>query len=1182
MNHSEIESFDAAFTALNRGVSLLEASAGTGKTYTLARIFLRLIAEEGVEIGRILAVTFTVAATDELKTRIRSMLQEASKAIRSDHSSNDRTFEKLRQREDREMILLRIRIALNNLDEAAIYTIHGFCHRVLTDYALEADTVFDAELLQESQDLAREAMEEFWRKVVASENPITVAVAFLAKSRISVENHAYFFDHLPNQADLVKFGFEDGNRTVEQELLQVYNELRQYWDDHGDDYLEYVGTCLNQRLKVAKNRELHGEILDSFFGESGVSPAGLEILQEIAGVNPKPKKAYEDWVTPEFFELAQRFVAKIVPYVRGLSVQAIDYARTKVEHWKGERAILTYNDLLSVTGSAVSNIELFRMKISEQYSAALIDEFQDTDPIQYQIFKTLFGNGLNHWLFFIGDPKQSIYRFRGADLNAYFKFLEESQPRKYSLDTNYRSVSKLIDAVNGLFLNVENPFLYQQLEFRPVDSQGASHDKKHTFYWRDSSDSVEEPAPLVLRSLPEDFNQTEAQRAITTDLCNEVIEILNDGMIGGRPVQPKDIAILTRTNWRAKEIWNALGQSQIPAVVYSDISLFAGDEAQELLWVLEGIVKCRDERSIKRSIGTPLLAGTVELFEEFQQNPAKWELWVDRFRNYLHIWQEQGVFITLNTMFRECKVLENNLQRPDGERRVTNLLHLADVLQDTNSKNPMTPSALCNWLRGQIAHPNAAVEEYQLRLESESDAIKVITAHKSKGLEFPIVFLPDLYKVPKGKDAHYGPDVDFNLKYQGGSGQQVIGICKEDEEGKKKALLEEEREDARVFYVAITRAVSRCYIYHLTPESNSGLDRISAQSRIIESLQSNGGLPQGPDDDAGDQTIGDSGDTLPNLSFSCIDGIGGVNVYTPDSGSSENSPDLSAANWTSNRVTLKSGLIASFSVLVKSVSFEGRDLDSVSEPTSEEESTDLEPHSIFKFRAGAQAGNFLHELFENVDFDDDSGWAEMVQQLLEKHNFEEVWQTTMEKMLGNVTEANLQPGLSLKNLSQKDRLNEMSFHYSISSADLLQLTQTLPDGDVLKSYLEQVRSKEGYQFRIGQESYMKGAIDLLFRHGDKYYILDWKSNTLGGDLSKFSKEGLFQEMCKHGYILQYYIYTLAVHRYLKTRVKDYEYNEHFGGAFYLFVRGMEQTGDRGVYFDLPSLEAIEQLDAVIG
>jgi exodeoxyribonuclease V beta subunit len=1170
------QTFDSATTALEKRVTLLEASAGTGKTYALARIFLRLVAERDVEVGKILTVTFTTAATEELRDRVRSLLVEAYETLIEPPKQNEEpVFHRLRNLDDVpvEECIRRIRLAITCFDEAIISTIHGFCHRVLSENSFETQSLFESELNKASRDMVKEGVEEYWREVFATANPIVSAAA--STKNIKPEQMVDFFDSLPRTQDyILGFSRDSEFQMAKDQLLEGFEQLKMAWLSGQQEYADYVSNCLSRPDARAKTQlARHTRILNQCLVKGEVSPAGIEILNEMRRTKLRAKTEYSDKCIPAFAQEAESFCLVLESFCMAVRVDCVRFLEKKMSQWKAKRGVVFFDDLLSLTANAVKSESedgtSLRATLRDSFDAALIDEFQDTDPVQFEIFSRLFGHEGKHWLYLIGDPKQSIYRFRGADLEAYFDFAKKTNAQKYSLDTNFRTVTPLVESVNAFFEKSDKPFLHEELSFTPVnpDKKGSADSSKMFM-------GGNKPA-FVIRELEWEKDKEPsievAKTAIRADMANEIEYLLSEGTIGDRKVRPKDIAVLVRSNPDARKVWQYFRKRGLPAVVFTDVSLFDSQEAKEILWVLEGIVNARNERAIKRALATGLLGMTSSDFQLWQDNPEKWDEWVGTFRECHENWRKKGVYVALHQLFRSTNSIPKNLRRPDGERRVTNFLHLAEVLHRATSSNPLSPPSLLVWFRTRIEQKDTSDDEYQLRLESQSESIRILTVHKSKGLEYPIVFLPGLSFTFGG----YRDD----FKYHREDGKLVVDLkSSASEDAKRKGSEEEEQEDARVLYVALTRSASRCYIYH-APVKISAKARVPAQVRMMRSWATER-------HDSG--TVGNS---LENQSSAWVNALGGRAEYILFAANQQKKSnfenvetnatsltELQAETWDQNRKIPDAKIVESFSGISKQVGFDGRDLDSSEEEQGQQENFVGEEKSpIFKFPAGANAGNFMHDVFEHLNFSDPSSWEEFISNKLKDHQFDSrQWTPAIHDMVKQVMETELEQGLCLNLLKKSDRLEEMEFHFPVSSGFLPDLAKHVPEHSKFKKYLDRISADE---FRgIEGDGYLKGLIDLTFRKDGRHYILDWKSNKLNGTSEGFGPKEIESEMLTHHYVLQYHIYTVALHRFLRSRMKGYSYEKNFGGIYYLFVRGMKKGSNRGIFYDLPDLETVQALE----
>lgn len=1163
-------SFDCAKEPLDEGVCLLEASAGTGKTFALARIFLRLVAEHGLEVSKILVVTFTTAATEELRGRIRELLVEALELLQGEGCEiEDETIRQLANSgSNKDKYIRRIRLAITCFDEAVIHTIHGFCNRVLAENSLETHALFEAELDQSADDLITEAMHEYWRCSMADVHPVVAASASV--SRLGPDELVKFYKSLPvTRSFQMGFGQGEDPALFREQLILGFELLKDSWIQGRDEYFQFIEKCVNKRNRAYTQSDRHARLLDDLLVKQSISPSGIEVLREIRSSKLSVRKEFINDPRPQFSRQAEEFCLALDRFFTIVRIDGANYLRKRIEEWKNARGLLSFDDLLRLTADAVTRKteagESLRQSLRTSFEAALIDEFQDTDPVQFKIFQELFGSSEKHRMYLIGDPKQSIYRFRGADIEAYFEFARATGAKTYSLDKNFRTTSSLVRGVNQfLSAPAESPFLHPQLPFHPVNPNlGGSADQNKLFQFGENS-----TPSFVIRELqiPGDRrpNKSITQGAIRIDMANEIFDLLNDGRVGGKEVNPGDIAVLVRSNSEAREVWEYFCSRGLPAVVFSDMSLFETEESRELCWVLQGLSDAQNDRSIRRALATGLLGMSSDDFQGWKDDPAEWERWVGQFRGIRKTWREQGIYVALRKLFRETGAIERNLKRPDGERRVTNFLHLSEVLHQATANNPMSPSSLVVWLRAKMDQKNRSNEEYQLRLESESAAIRILTVHKSKGLEYPITFLPFLGFSTEPKKGAF--------TYHDNDGQLTVGMRElANDEDLNRGYLAESREDARVLYVGLTRASSRCYLYHL-PEVGTEQVPPSAQGRILQEItksSSAGGIAGWIEHSGLNEEITHDYLSLNPTERGVRNGQTAEFRIAPDSLLSEVFPR--------GRTLPTGNRIESFSSLTKQVDFNGFDLDGVSVEEGEKMDGSISDDLIYKFPAGANAGNFMHDLFEHLSFDDSSGWEEMVGSKLEDHQFDSlIWKAPILKMVSHVMTVDLFPGFSLSSLSTSDRMEEMEFLFPSASTELSKLGSILPDDSQLKKYLSRVDGSEWAE--LEKDGYLTGLVDLVFRDRGRYYILDWKSNLLSGRVDGFEQAAVEQEMHDHHYILQYHLYVLAIYKFLKSRIPGFSYERDFGGVYYLFTRGIRPSSNRGIFFDLPSLSVVSALE----
>ncbi|NVM27028.1 MAG: UvrD-helicase domain-containing protein, partial [Desulfobacterales bacterium] len=499
----------------------------------------------------------------------------------------------------------------------------------------------------------------------------------------------------------------------------------------------------------------------------------------------------------------------------GLKVELFHYVHDELVRRKGQKNIQFFDDLLlrlhrsleEKSGEALAGA--MRMK----FRAALIDEFQDTDPIQYAIFKRVFGTGKGI-LFLIGDPKQAIYGFRGADVFAYMDAARDVESR-YTLGENWRSEPDLIAAINAIFARADRPFVYDEIPFQPA---APATNKDPDFLrmdgqrepplelWFVDASKVGEPGKTITK--------TRARELIPRAVADEISRLISLGrdsrtLIGKTPLSEGDIAVLVRTNSEARLMQETLSSLGIPSVLYTTESLFDSHEALEMDRVLAGISEPNNERLLKAAMATDMMGTRGEELDGLTEDETGWEKWLLNLKRYHDLWEEHGFIRMFRYLLFEQKVLTRLMSFPDGQRRTTNVLHLSEVLHVASTERRLCMAGLLKWLSEQRDSTAPRLEEHQLRLESDENAVKLVTIHKSKGLEYPVVFCPFAWggsRIERKKDPFTFHDELDNMRLTLDLGSEGM------DENRVFAEKEQLAENLRLLYVALTRARSRCYL----------------------------------------------------------------------------------------------------------------------------------------------------------------------------------------------------------------------------------------------------------------------------------------------------------------------------------------------------------------------------------
>jgi exodeoxyribonuclease V beta subunit len=1179
--------FHLADTELHEGTTLIEASAGTGKTYTIAGLFLRLILEKGLSVREILVVTYTVAATEELRHRIRQSLANALRAFNA-RASDDPFLSALLKKHagHEEDLAARLRLALDGFDEAPIYTIHGFCQRVLKDRAFETGSLFDTELVTDQMPLLRQAVEDYWRRHFYRAGKLPVI--FALKNGLSPESLLPLVRGSLSHPFLKLLSPVDGQdaESLAANLGSVFNSLRDAWREEKDNIRGHFGSGAKWANKPYNNDEAMAEAfrqVDACLGAPEFPPSALdalEIFRSSAIAKAVSKRAKLPAPKHRFFDLCDELAQAVEHYVIGVKLQALRYVQQELPRRKNELKIQFFDDLLTRLHAALigGGGAALATVLRRQYRAALIDEFQDTDPLQYEIFRRVFTGPESH-LFLIGDPKQAIYGFRGADIFTYLTASEHASHR-YTLRENWRSESGLVRSVNTVFGASAHPFVFEGIRFQPVEAKGEA-DKKPL-----SVDGRKQPAFQLWfwRRTAAEINKGAADQQLPSLVATEITRLLNGNTtLGDRKLLPEDIAVLVPENRQAQLVQDALAKRSIPSVLYTSASLFESREVLETQRVLAAVADPTHESQLMAALATDLMGHAGSQIQTMATQEADWQQVLERFRDYLDLWIRRGFIQMFRGFMQREQVRARLLAFPDGERRLTNLLHLSEVLHRVSVENRLGISGLLKWIGEQREVEGQVAEEHQLRLETDEKAVKLVTIHKSKGLEYPVVFCPFSWK--GANIEHGGEEQVFFHENADGSLVRDLGSA-EYEVHKQQARVERLAENVRLLYVALTRAKHRCYFvwgafrnaatsapaWLLHPPPKPEPDPVAAQEEHFPQLDDN-------------HLLADLG----KLSEQSQDADGQPAIETRDlpeateeafAASRSAGPALDYRRFTG--AIARDWRISSFTSLTANQGEEQPDHDEMGAAAR----TELPATGIFAFPGGAKPGTCLHKILEKLDFPlwNQPATTGLVREQLRMHGLPEAEFTeVIVEMLGKVMTAPLDegvPGLTLAKLTTAQRLHELEFYFPLQKVAPQMIWKLLQEHRFFGARRSEAREPEGLSF-VPVRGMLKGFIDLVFEFEGRFYLVDWKSNLLGSRVEDYSAATLESEIRRRHYYFQYQLYTIALDRYLRLRLPGYRYERHFGGVYYLFLRGIDPARPQfGIHRDRlrePLVRALSRL-----
>lgn len=1236
------------------GSLLVEASAGTGKTWTLAALVLRLLLERGLAVQQVLVVSFTKATAAELRQRIRARLAELQAALQPQaaaQAGSDPFVHALLQRLDaagvpQPLRLQRLQHALQHFDEAAIHTLHGWCQRALGDIPLASGMPLRQDLQEDDAALRLQLAQDFWRRHVAAAGLPPPLLATLVGSGDSPEAWAAQLKRRrakPLAALKWPPEVDAASDTLDLATLQdAFHAAQQAWERGREDFL----AKLQEARPRLNGTRLSDSLIATAIAQWDALLAGSDPLAETAPrtdadrldrFTPKilaPKKNQAPMASDPFPAIAETLLA-----LREATQQQLLALRLRLlRRWLSEGPALlraaqqrlrtqTFDDLLGQLHQRLQaeGGATLSQALRERWPAVLVDEFQDTDPVQWGILQTVYAPLLDGsaaqagMLVLVGDPKQAIYSFRHADLRTYLRARACVQ-QQATLGANQRSVPALIQACNALFGQHPRAFQLPGLDFHPVQPgakpRGQLQDDAGTLL----------AAALQLWGLPAEppLRKGQAQQAALQACAGQIVTLLAAAQAGtlrldGRAVQAGDVAVLVRTHRQGAQMRQALAALGVGSIELSRQSLWDSADAEELAQVLAAVLAPQRTPLVRAALATDLLGLDAPALEALAADEPAFAAWLQRLQGWRSLWAGRGIGLMLRRLQAELALPARWLARADGERRLTNLLHLAECLQAAEQDHA-APEALLRWLQQQRQDPGGREgEATQLRLESDRQLVQIVTLHRSKGLEYPFVFLPLLWDGAAGLrrqtlDGVEGHDDD--------TGQAFIdftpGPAKNDPR-RAAATAEVRAENLRLVYVALTRAVQRCWL--VVGPYVQGAHASAAQGRQSPLHWLLAG-PEGAEDDAAQQAerwqrwAGQlqtaapgsvswaalpqraTGQPVPLLAAPAVDSQGiaaapGPRQLPPAWRMGSYSGLMQGAQSLAAPALPESPAVDHDRLLLEGAGSAAADLEAAGTAAAEAPHEPA-PGDILLFPRGASAGECLHAVFEHADSSAPASWPAAVDAALARHGAElglandaPQHRAAVLQMLQDVVHTPLLPAepgmaaLTLASITPAQRLNELEF--------------TLPAAALRPEHLQPLLQQQGLAGpspvagRLATPfGYLRGYIDMVFEHGGRFHVLDWKSNHLGLHPADYAPPRLAAAMSAQGYHLQLLLYTVALHRWLQARLAGYDYERHVGPGLYLFVRGVRpgwvdaQGRPCGVHAWRAPLALVEACSALLG
>lgn len=1219
------------FEAPLRGIHLVEASAGTGKTWNIEAIVVRLLSEIRPGSGKrlkprdVLVVTYTDAATQELRERIVNRINQVYQALR-DSATADQSDPFLKDcvRIYGADVAMRLEI-LNHLetckqefDEASIYTIHGFANTVLKDFRFELGMEYKVDIHQDTKSLVDELIGDFWRGK-------NIELSKLPNNRLRGAIHSWFKkDTLTSQFNIfikqpnTKLSIPElpdrwTGKSIKEcyiDLNQLFNDIIEIWNSERTLIRDELASKKIKYSNYARDFEKWEVHLLKFVED----PFSKSSMKDVDRFTPKYFEGKMANPIPQHrvFQMIEDSVS-LVDLLKQLDIrQTLIRLRDDYRAYREEKKILIYDDLLTILSDALDQktdpvkASILKNKLRDRFKVALIDEFQDTDPIQFNIFNKLYIENVHdndRLLYLIGDPKQAIYKFRGADLNTYLDSRSKVDSQ-FSLSVNYRSSENMVEGVNRFFRK-DHAFINAKLQYQPV----SAHQRENPLVT--DVDDGDQALRFVQIGNEEITKKPTATNYIFNWVGGQIAAILNSSAKGNtyfqeadggkRAVGPGDIAILVSSRLQAGMFRDYLSSMNIPCVEMGDSNIFHSRDALVLSLLLECMLNPGATRKVRALLSSEYFRLKVDEIDQWQSDNLQWSDLIQNLKISRINAEKEGILSGLRYFFDAYEVELTLIRSPFGERRMTNVRHLTELLYAEEKESHRNFSSLVNWLKRKRLQDSTNEDVNKMRLESDENRVQITTMHSSKGLEYPIVFAPFLWETIKknGSNKYYVFTDD-----SGSPEMDIDGFMSTN--GFEKHQMESWEDRIRLTYVTLTRSRYRCYVvfplhidvirsplfgvqlginlhqYYLNHTKNSeypglngtGYTQANILSRILEAeAESNNDVIHFSL--AKRQKV--VYDVLPEKNLDCS---------AREFNSKHNSKLIPDRNISSYSSIQRKYDVAE---LYGGIEDEG---DTIEFPSSyvEENGNTVENNTtlnIFTFPRGADTGNLWHEIFEMIDFSNTTVHDSIIRESCEKHGFDySVYGKTLKQMVTSTIQKNLLDNgtLRMADLSLKQSLREMEFLLKYDAVSMEKFLKALgfdsnkTERETIFAYSNiKVEKSAGLENNSKVSYLLTGLIDLVFEHKGKYYILDYKSNYLGDETSKYNPEALSEDIWKNKYNMQYHIYCVALSKYLEKQIYEYSYEKHFGGVFYLYLRGINSQNMSGIFFDRPDNELLTKL-----
>jgi len=1180
-NYEELDSVKVELT----GTVLIEAAAGTGKTFNIQTLAARMLLEKNLPVDSLVIVTFTEKAAAELSERLRLILEMLNQVL------HDKTLPKAEDNErinaliefieqqgvSRDEQQQRLQQALRDFDDNRVSTIHGFCARVLSENAFESSIAFRVRLEQNIKAYQEKLLWDYCRIQRYCDDPLPGAESLNANNLMKDLSNVFRPGELNWQYGRKVFSSKD-------ELL---NEMRRIIDTlklKGDlaDEVNLLSGTLNKTRNQPGDQHLQqyadefaqlctldGYDLDKWYNV--LDNLTLKVLLPNLKAKPKnpnwaniSKAAVESYLlNSEAFAAINRFCELYsIDSMLFLKLQAREFVIRKLAEWKVQENFQDYDDLIIKVAEAVKDKQ-FCLALQKKFKAAVIDEFQDTDPLQYSIFKRLFIERPDPMFFMVGDPRQAIYSFRNGDLATYLMARQEclqNHGRVYSLNTNYRSSAKLIAAFNDFFAH---PDFFASPDIRMNEIKNQPHPQAGIRYDQQELDKV-----LII-----DRDNTAEEADSARSCANNIARMLScrkyqipaeNGKLN--PLAPGDIAVLARDNRFLNMVRRELEALGIPVVGDRKSGIWESAEAQALAVFLQAVLDNSNTSLLRQAMLTCLGNQQWSDLDVYRPDAADRLLaWQQHFSEFEKAFRQQGIAGMLQKVFHKLNVKCNLIRQPGGERSLANITQLGDLLASAERNSRLSPQGVLKYLLERIRRAEFDEQSAEM-LESDRSAVTLMTIHGSKGLQFPVVFLPHL-----GAVRHKKTDGSFQVYH---NNNQLC--CNPDgalKTSSAQSALEDLQELNRLLYVAVTRAQMFCFI------SWGRVKRDWEQSALAWLFGFKNFTGEWPDNDSMALGFLDFAPKYDKFNESIPESMqlnaaeaekwlaAPLDYHADDSGipAQLQKPEAVAVVHNNFRMISYSSLPLSgnneqnANLQLPESADGGSGWDDVDQidMTAAADNQSILTGGIWDVPGSNLLGNVWHSFLEKIDFTQPLPEKRLAEAMRSAGFTQVEHHAAALDMFQKLLLRPLPCGLALQELPSSCRANEFEFMLNVPQGFAMeQLCEAVNEYYLQKFGVSYAGDKN---FVIAQGMF-NGFIDMIFQYKDKFYIVDWKSNKLNCCKDTFTnKMELQKAMHKNNYPMQYLCYLAALMRFLEQRMnKVFDedlYEKYVGDVYYIFLRG---------------------------